>query len=141
MSTITADFAGTETAVAVKERLTAILTYWGFDPASYTTWGDARADLNTLLSATPLGEIAEGDPASAFRAKLNYLNFGVRAALLSGGVWGDDDEWRDTVEAFGLLTGETWQDLGAWNDEAEAHALFAGGAWQDDGKWRDLSAA
>jgi len=72
--TITTDFAGGETAAVTKARLTAILEHYGKDPSAYTTWGNARTDLNALLTGMSQSTIGATEVAGTFRSKLNYLN-------------------------------------------------------------------
>lgn len=74
MTKITTDFVGTESTAVTKQRLTDILEFWGYDPDAYTTWGNARANLNSLLANDPLANIAATELASTFLPKLNYLN-------------------------------------------------------------------
>ena len=71
---ITTDFAGNESAAETKAKLTTILENYGYDPDSYTTWGDARTDANELLAAMQQATIGATELASTFRPKLNYLN-------------------------------------------------------------------
>ena len=71
---ITTDFAGNESAAETKAKLTTILENYGYDPDSYTTWGDARTDANELLTAMQQATIGATELASTFRPKLNYLN-------------------------------------------------------------------
>jgi len=72
--TITTDFAGNEATATVKTRLAAILDYYNGagSTAAYTTWGDARTAINTLAPAAY--DVADGEIASSFRPKLNWLN-------------------------------------------------------------------
>ncbi len=85
MTKITTDFAGTETLAETKTRLGAILDAWGYDPSAYSSWGDARTDLNDVLQGTSQGVIADGERASVFRPKINFLNdpVAVNADLFS----------------------------------------------------------
>ena len=74
MTKITTDFVGTESAAVTKLRLTEILEGWAYDPGSYTTWGDARSDMNALLSGTAIGTIGATEIAGSFLPKINALN-------------------------------------------------------------------
>jgi len=72
--TITTDFAGNEVKATVKSRVVEILEYYNGSgsTAAYSTWGDAQNAINTLAPAAY--DIAEGEIASSFRSKLNWLN-------------------------------------------------------------------
>jgi hypothetical protein len=72
--TITTPFAGNELADVTKARLTAILQAYGYDPSTYTTWGDARTDLNKVLPLISQSTIGATEQAGTFRPKLNALN-------------------------------------------------------------------
>jgi|GEM_PF-5986828 len=74
MTTITTDFVGSETAAVTRSRLTEILEWWGNAPDDYTTWGNARTDLNALLSGTATGTIGANELAGSFLSKINLVN-------------------------------------------------------------------
>ena len=74
MTKITTDFVGTESAAITKLRFTEILDFWGYAPNDYATWGDARTDLNALLSGTSIGTIGASELAGVFLPKINALN-------------------------------------------------------------------
>jgi hypothetical protein len=99
MTKITTDFVGTETAAVTKQRISDILDYWGYEPDIYTTWGNARTDLNDLLAGTALGTIGASELAGTFLPKLNALNSPdelMQALLFSNdepGVFYDFDDW------------------------------------------------
>jgi hypothetical protein len=99
MTKITTDFVGTETAAVTKQRISDILDYWGYEPDIYTTWGNARTDLNDLLAGTALGTIGASELAGTFLPKLNLLNSPdelMQALLFSNdepGVFYDFDDW------------------------------------------------
>jgi len=82
MTKITTDFAGTETLAVTKTRLADILDFWNLSASGYTTWGDARTDLNALLAGTAVAAIGASERASNFRPKINLLN-DPNAALVS----------------------------------------------------------
>lgn len=71
---ITQAFTGTENTAQVKNKLTNILNYYGYEANSYTTWGEARADLNDILVDTTIGTISATEVARTFLPKLNILN-------------------------------------------------------------------
>ena len=74
MGKITTDFVGNETAATTKTRITEILEGWAYGPGSYTTWGNARSDMNALLSGTAIGTIGATEIAGSFLPKINALN-------------------------------------------------------------------
>jgi hypothetical protein len=99
MTKITTDFVGTETAAVTKQRISDILDYWGYEPDIYTTWGNARTDLNDLLAGTALDTIGASELAGTFLPKLNALNSPdelMQGLLFSNdepGVFYDFDDW------------------------------------------------
>lgn len=97
MAKITTDFAGTETATVVKSRLTSIIQQWLGSTAlsSATTWGNVRTLLNTMADTS--NKISNGELASSFRTKLNWLNEYDNAiyplfANSEQGVWYDPSD-------------------------------------------------
>jgi hypothetical protein len=110
MTKITTDFVGTETAAVTKQRLTDILDFWEYDPSAYTTWGDARTDLNGLLADDPFTNIAATELAGTFLPKINYLNHTASFA-----VWNaDTDTYKQGgfVEAASIVT---------WNADTDTY--------------------
>jgi hypothetical protein len=72
MTKITTDFNATESASTVQTRLSAMATFYG-SAAAYSTWGDARADLNGYIPVAQA--INNFELASGFIDKLNdYAN-------------------------------------------------------------------
>lgn len=97
MAKITTDFAGTETATVVKSRLTSIIQQWLGSTAlsSATTWGNVRTLLNTMADTS--NKISNGELASSFLTKLNWLNEYDNAiyplfANSEQGVWYDPSD-------------------------------------------------
>ena len=100
---ITEDFIGNETKTLTKTKISAILRWWGFNPDSYSTWGNARSDMNNILSGTPTGEISDRERASTFLSKINYVN-DIDAII------------GDTIFAAGVP--------GVWYDPSNLSTLF-----------------
>lgn len=111
---ITTDFAGVEETAVVKQRLGEILDYWGYNAASYLTWGDARKDLNKALEGEGPGLIDDNERANSFVDKLNALNnpSAHTASLIKSGrpglfyEAGISNDFNDTAG----LTSATWGD-------------------------------
>jgi hypothetical protein len=89
MTKITTDFVGTESAATTKARLTEILSFWGYNPAAYTTWGNARTDMNAVLSITSFGTIGASELAGSFLPKINALN--DPSAVISSSLFADGE--------------------------------------------------
>lgn len=95
---ITNDFIGNETKALTKTKISAILRWWGFNPDSYSTWGNARSDMNNILSGTPTSEISDRERASSFLSKINYINdtdtviSDISFASSEAGVWYDPSD-------------------------------------------------
>ena len=100
---ITNDFIGNETKTLTKTKISTILRWWGFNPDSYSTWGNARSDMNNILSGTPTGEISDRERASTFLSKINYVN-------------DTDAIIGDTIFAAGVP--------GVWYDPSDLSTLF-----------------
>ena len=100
---ITEDFIGNETKTLTKTKISTILRWWGFNPDSYSTWGNARSDMNNILSGTPTGEISDRERASTFLSKINYVN-------------DTDAIIGDTIFAAGVP--------GVWYDPSDLSTLF-----------------
>ena len=71
---ITEDFIGNETKELTKTKIATILRWWGFNPDSYSTWGNARVDMNNILSGSSSNTISDRERASSFLSKINYIN-------------------------------------------------------------------
>lgn len=71
---ITEDFIGNETKELTKTKIASILRWWGFNPDSYSTWGNARVDMNNILSGSSSSTISDRERASSFLSKINYIN-------------------------------------------------------------------
>lgn len=71
---ITEDFIGNETKTLTKTKISTILRWWGFNPDSYSTWGNARSDMNNILSVSSSSTISDRERASSFLSKINYIN-------------------------------------------------------------------
>lgn len=71
---ITNDFIGNETKELTKTKIATILRWWGFNPDSYSTWGNARSDMNNILSESSSSTISDREHASSFLSKINYIN-------------------------------------------------------------------
>ena len=71
---ITEDFIGNETKELTKTKIATILRWWGFNPDSYSTWGNARVDMNNILSGSSSSTISDRERASSFLSKINYIN-------------------------------------------------------------------
>lgn len=71
---ITEDFIGNETKELTKTKIATILRWWGFNPDSYSTWGNARTDMNNILSGASSSTISDRERASSFLSKINYIN-------------------------------------------------------------------
>lgn len=100
---ITEDFIGNETKTLTKTKISTILRWWGFNPDSYSTWGNARSDMNNILSGTPTSEISDRERASTFLSKINYVN-------------DTDAIIGDTIFAAGVP--------GVWFDPSDMSTLF-----------------
>ena len=111
MTKITTDFVGTESAAVTKQRITEILDFWGYAPNDYATWGNARTDLNSLLSGTAIGAIGASEFAGTFLPKINALNdptpFVVDTLFASGedGAWFNLSDHDGDFEPGLLFTG------------------------------------
>ena len=95
---ITNDFIGNETKALTKTKISAILRWWGFNPDSYSTWGNARSDMNNILSDSSSSTISDRERASSFLSKINYINDTdsvIGDMLFAGvepGVWFDPSD-------------------------------------------------
>jgi hypothetical protein len=110
MAKITDDFVGTEDTATVKSRLDDILGVWGYDTSGYSTWGDARTDINAALASFSGGALANNEVAASFITKLNALNDPISLLFAAGeqGAWFDPspltcftDTGRTTPAAVG----------------------------------------
>jgi hypothetical protein len=98
MTKITTDFVGTETLAVTKTRLDSILSHYGYSTTGYTTWGNARTDMNLILSGTSIAPIADNELASSFITKLNELNTGDYG--LQSLQWNDSTDTYVTTAAM-----------------------------------------
>jgi hypothetical protein len=149
MTKITTDFVGTESAATTRTRLTEILSFWGFDPAAYTTWGNARTDMNIALSGSSFGQIGASELAGSFLPKINGLNdaefaisyvLGIGAAQmilhpLEYGSMFQDRAGTTPVTESGQLVGRVL-DAGPGGYHAEAVSDAARGVFRDVGGFR-----
>lgn len=116
---ITEDFIGNETKELTKTKIASILRWWGFNPDSYSTWGNARVDMNNILSGPSSSTISDRERASSFLSKINYINdtdtviSDTLFAANEPGVWYDPSDikldWRRN-----LLTKTEQFDDAAW---------------------------
>jgi hypothetical protein len=109
MTKITTDFVGNETEAETKTRLTAILEAWQYAPSAYTTWGDARSDLNELLPSSAFSKIGATERAGSFLPKLNFLNDPQAAVIdtFAGGIAGFMFDFTDDTTVFSDTGGTT----------------------------------
>jgi hypothetical protein len=148
---VTTDFAGTETLAETKSRLGTLLTAYGYDSSGYSTWGDARTDLNSALTAIEETTISDGELASSFRSKLNALN--AWSDYPAGGkvpnlVFDFEDEYyraNDTETTFGdsitfsRASSATYVDSDGVLQTAASgvprigHHVWNGSAWVNEG--------
>lgn len=95
---ITEDFIGNETKTLTKTKISTILRWWGFNPDSYSTWGNARVDMNNILSGSSSSTISDREAASSFLSKINYINdtdtviSDISFASNEAGVWFDPSD-------------------------------------------------
>ena len=95
---ITNDFIGNETKTLTKTKISTILRWWGFNPDSYSTWGNARSDMNNILSDSSSSTISDRERASSFLSKINYINDtdtvirDISFASNEAGVWYDPSD-------------------------------------------------
>ena len=107
---ITEDFIGNETKELTKTKIATILRWWGFNPDSYSTWGNARTDMNNILSGASSSTISDRERASSFLSKINYINdtdtviSNTLFAANEPGVWYDPS---DLSTLFQDATGTT----------------------------------
>ena len=107
---ITEDFIGNETKELTKTKIATILRWWGFNPDSYSTWGNARVDMNNILSGSSSSTISDRERASSFLSKINYINdtdtviSDTLFAANEPGVWYDPSDikldWRRNLLAY-----------------------------------------
>ena len=104
---ITEDFIGNETKALTKIKIASILRWWGFDPDSYSTWGNARSDMNNILSESSSSTISDREHASSFLSKINYINDtdtvigDILFASDEPGVWFDPSDFSTLFQDSG----------------------------------------
>lgn len=128
MTDIVTDFNATGTLADTKTKLTTILSTWGYTPGSYTTWGDARTDINAVADSS--NQVLNEELASSFITNLNWINdtdnvVGKLFALSEKGAWYDPSDsttvWTNTLGT----TPATWGDAVARIDDKSGNGYYA----------------
>lgn len=150
---ITEDFIGNETKELTKTKIATILRWWGFNPDSYSTWGNARTDMNNILSGASSSTISDRERASSFLSKINYINdtdtviSNTLFAANEPGVWYDPSDlstlYQDAAGTTPVTAVE--QPVGLMLDKSKGLVLgpelVTNGTFDTDTNWTKVRGA